>query len=395
MLDWLIIGGGIHGTAISHYLVTRKKVPPDNLRVLDPHTEPLALWKQFTANTGMPYLRSPLVHHLHYDPWSARTFAESRRGQTLADFIALYERPSLAFFNTFSDLTIERYKLTDLRLIGRASGLSRLENGWRVETPDGGIDSQRVILAMGASEQPFYPDWARDFKLSDGAVEHIFDPDFDREKLPQNVTIIGGGISAAQLAITLAESGHQVTLMSRHQLRMAHFDSDPCWVTRLCLADFHAEPDFNKRRAMIKSARNRGSMPPDVLQRLEATIEGGNLRVQFDEVASAQEKKSEITLKTINSEILHTDAVVLATGFTPKRPGGVWLDEAITHYDFPLADDGYPVVDRTLCWSEGIYVTGALAELEIGPVARNIIGARLAAERIGEVTTSHHSFDNI
>jgi hypothetical protein len=39
-------------------------------------------------------------------------------------------------------------------------------------------------------------------------------------------------------------------------------------------------------------------------------------------------------------------------------------------------------VDQSLRWHPGIYVTGALAELEIGPTAMNIIGARLAAERI-------------
>ncbi|MED3910201.1 hypothetical protein P4597_13550 [Peribacillus simplex] len=34
-------------------------------------------------------------------------------------------------------------------------------------------------------------------------------------------------------------------------------------------------------------------------------------------------------------------------------------------------------------WSPGLYdVTGALAELEMGPISRNISGARQAAERI-------------
>jgi hypothetical protein len=40
------------------------------------------------------------------------------------------------------------------------------------------------------------------------------------------------------------------------------------------------------------------------------------------------------------------------------------------------------VVDRTLAWAPGLHVSGALAELEVGPVARNIIGARLASEGV-------------
>jgi hypothetical protein len=35
-----------------------------------------------------------------------------------------------------------------------------------------------------------------------------------------------------------------------------------------------------------------------------------------------------------------------------------------------------------LQWGPGLYVTGALAELEMGPISRNISGARQAAERI-------------
>jgi hypothetical protein len=34
----------------------------------------------------------------------------------------------------------------------------------------------------------------------------------------------------------------------------------------------------------------------------------------------------------------------------------------------------------------GLYVTGALAELELGPVARNIAGARHAGERLAAVS---------
>jgi hypothetical protein len=85
----------------------------------------------------------------------------------------------------------------------------------------------------------------------------------------------------------------------------------------------------------------------------------------------------------LTSETIEADLVVLATGFESARPGGVWLDEVIAALNLPTAECGYPIVDRTLCWGPGLYVTGPLAELEIGPVARNIIGARLAAERIG------------
>ena len=48
-----------------------------------------------------------------------------------------------------------------------------------------------------------------------------------------------------------------------------------------------------------------------------------------------------------------------------------------------LCSCGYPAPDKYLKWGD-VYVAGALVELELGPSARNIAGARLAAERIVE-----------
>ena len=48
----------------------------------------------------------------------------------------------------------------------------------------------------------------------------------------------------------------------------------------------------------------------------------------------------------------------------------------------PCAECGYPVVEPDLRWHPRIYVTGPLAELELGPASRNISGARRAADRI-------------
>jgi hypothetical protein len=43
---------------------------------------------------------------------------------------------------------------------------------------------------------------------------------------------------------------------------------------------------------------------------------------------------------------------------------------------------GFPAPTRSLEWAPGLYVTGALAELELGPTAPNIAGARSAGERL-------------
>ena len=54
----------------------------------------------------------------------------------------------------------------------------------------------------------------------------------------------------------------------------------------------------------------------------------------------------------------------------------------VRDHALPCAVCGYPLVDRHLRWHPRLHVSGPLAELELGPVARNIVGARRAAERI-------------
>lgn len=393
MLDWLIIGGGIQGMTLTLHFTNRLKIPHNRIRVLDPHTEPLALWRQFTANTGMRYLRSPKVHHLHDDPFSITTFAQTKQGKPLADYIPLYQRPSLEFFNAYCDYLIERFNLADLRLIGRAKRLIRAGEYWQVQADQGVLESKNIILAMGTSEQPHYPEWSLPLIAEGTPIQHIFQHDFRRDKLStwDDFVIIGGGISAAQLAISLAK--HQtgtITLLMRHEPRITHFDSDPCWVTNLCLEKFHAEKDYMKRREIIQQARNRGSMPLDVFDALENAVDRGEIQIVVDEVVSAKESNQKVTLSTKANQFL-ADRVILATGFETKRPGGQLVDDLIQRYDLSIAPCGYPIIDETLCWSDGLYVSGALAELEVGPVARNIIGARLSAAKISQSIRKNQS----
>jgi hypothetical protein len=388
MFDWLIVGGGIHGTHLSYYLTYRLGVSVDRVRVLDPSPEPLVLWNTMTRNVGMEYLRSPHVHNLSFDPFSLVTFSRTRDGEPNARFIPTFSRPSLKLFTTHSQQLIERYHLRDMRLVGRAQQLEKIENGWRVSTDDGAIEARRVILAIGATEQPLWTDWALRLRETGSSIYHVFETDFHRDQLPlwSNAVVIGGGITAAQLAMSLAgQQRGTVTLLMRHPIREHSFDSDPCWVTSICLKDFHAENDPNRRREIIKQARHKGSMPADVAKDLRFAVAQGLLRVSIGEVNDARSLDQTHVCLDTSLGVMKSDCVILATGFEAKRPGGAWLDYAVAEYEFPVADCGFPIVDKTLQWHEGLYVTGPLAELEIGPTSRNIIGARLASERLNNV----------
>jgi hypothetical protein len=392
MLDWLIVGGGIHGTYLSFFLTRVKRLPINRVGVLDPYERPLARWDEMTRNTGMTFLRSPHVQSLDHDPWSISTFAKTRAGESLAQYIPLYNRPSLALFRAHSEWLIQRHKLDAMRLCGRAQGLERIGDGWRVDTSKGTIEARRVLLAVGATEQPYWPAWATALREAGAQVNHIYDPGFNRETLPEwsQAVIVGGGITAAQTALAMGrQAPGTVTVLMRHDIRVQPFDTDLCWIRSSCLADFHRLSDYGQRRQMIKQARYRGSLPPDVFDALKQADEQQVVRVRKGEVESAQYDEGKMTLTLAGGAgIIACDRLILATGFDTARPGGEWLNRAIDTYELPLAECGYPIVDQSLRWQDGLFVSGPLAELEVGPVSRNIIGARLAADRIATALAS-------
>jgi hypothetical protein len=80
VLEWLIIGGGIQGTYLSHLFTNHLGISRKHLRVLDPYGEPLAVWRHPTANCGISHLRSPATHNIDLGIMSLHRFIRSRGG---------------------------------------------------------------------------------------------------------------------------------------------------------------------------------------------------------------------------------------------------------------------------------------------------------------------------
>ncbi len=381
--DWLIVGGGIHGTHLALVLRERGGVPAHRLRILDPRERLLARWETCTTACGMRYLRSTAVHHLALDPHDLLRFAQSI-GAEAHHFHGRYQRPSLDIFRAHCQAIIEQHRLNELHLRGRVIGLRRFGAGWQAETEQGSVTARNVLLALSIGEQLRWPDWASAARQAGARVVHLYEADFDRERVTtgQTIAIIGGGISAGHLALTLSANAN-VTLVMRHPIRIAPFDSPPGWMGPKELRCFHAEPDMRKRRAMITSARQPGTMPVELAQALTNAIQRQQLRLLIDEVQEASNATDGKIMLRLREQQLAVDRVILATGFTAERPGHPWLTATIAEAELPVADCGYPIIRPDLQWAPGLYVTGPLAELELGPVARNIIGARHAGERLG------------
>jgi len=386
MLDWLIIGGGIHGTHLSLVLTEQAGVPRDNVRVLDPYPSALSCWDRNTNHVGMQFLRSPQVHHIDLDPMALKRWAETDEGRPYADFRGRYKRPSTALFQRFTHKVIEDNNLDDLRIQGMARGIERDNGGFVIGTGDETLRTKRVVIAIGLSEQPLWPAWARRLRDEGALIQHIFDPAFDRANLPPTgrVVVIGGGITAVQASLALAdERPGDVILVARYPLRLREFDSDPCWLGPKCMDRFLKEDRLDVRRRMIRAGRSPGTVPQDDYDALAARLETGGVVHIVAEVVAAEIQDGRIVLeRTLGVDDIEADAVVLCTGFSGQRPGSPWLDKTINRLNLPCAPCDYPAVNRHLEWSEGLHVMGPLAELELGPTARNIAGARKGAQRI-------------
>ena len=400
MLDWLVVGGGPHGVHAALRLIEDADVPRDAIRILDDEPQLLARWRRTTRNTGMEYLRSPGVHHIDLDPASLQHFASGGGRKVAKPFTRPYSRPALDLFDLHCEDVIERYQLEELHVWGRANRLDLTSAGARVGFEDlagdprsGEIKARKVILAIGAPRDPEWPAWARQALASSaetkgtmptGRMRHVFDPGFELvdDTKDTEIAVIGAGITGSQVALRLARPGRRVTLVSRHALRVQQFDSDPGWQGPKNMSGFERLRDPDERRDRIRAARHRGSMPPEVHQALNRACDNGTIEL----IAGAEIEAARVTGDQVSLELegrrIRADRVLLATGFTSRRPGGSWLDEAVDAFELPCAACGYPIVDRALRWRRHLLVTGPLAELELGPVSRNLSGAQRAGDQI-------------
>lgn len=383
-LDWLIIGGGPHGVHLAARLVGEGGIDAAQLGILDPGARLLERWRAFTTATGMSHLRSPGVHHLDLEPFSLIRSAGDRRGRPPGLLRGHYERPSLDLFNTHCEQVIERFGLAGMHLRCQAERLEPVRDGVEVTTAAGtSIEAGRVVLALGAGGQPEWPAWA---PRGEPRVRHIFDggPNLPRSRQGDEgrFLVVGGGLSAAQVALRLAAEGRAVDLVSRHPFRVHHFDSDPGWLGPKLMPVFRRERNLDGRRRLIQQARNRGSVTPEVHRQLRFAAASGRLEIHRGAVSDLDVESGGVRLQLASGQSIVGTHLYLATGFAAHRPGGLMLDRLIEEFELPCAACGYPVVDASLRWHPRIHVSGPLAELELGPVSRNIAGARRAGDRL-------------
>ena len=400
-INLLIIGGGIQGLTLAGALSTIV----GRVRIIDPHSDWLHEWRRNCAACGMRFLRSPGAHTIDTDFRSLVTFAQRRGGDPEHSFLSPYKRPSLALFMEHAAWTIATRRLDELRLQGRVEHIElhpdRVTVGYRAA--DGTVErlhAEKVMLAVGRAEWPLMPTWARGLP----STAHIYAPEFRRAQLTDSPVIIGGGISAIQLALSIMSAeqpinrsgtpaasapatstglARPVRIITRHTIRTTHFDSDPGYIGPKYLPQFLANRDWAARRREIDRARASGSLSWELMHPLQEALRSGRIALVHGSVERALPNGDRsVELLLDGGQRIRASHIVLATGFAPDWSRAPLIATLARRYRLPIDSHGWPLPDRFLRWGKRLFVCGALAELELGPAAANIVGAHLALRRL-------------
>ena len=414
-VPWLIVGGGIHGVHIATRLLGEGVTT--ELCIVDPEQALLSKWKNRTAATGMDYLRSSVGYHLDLSENSLRKFG---KGATISSSSATlfsndYERPRLDLFNQHCDAIIAGHQLIRRHIQGVVTNLEPRDDHVRVmvsDSEDSKLEyiAEQVVLALG-NDEPLYPDWVTQNLVDTGRARHLLDTNISHShpssSTKSSVAIIGCGLTAVHKALQLAkdETFKQIHLIGRSNIKEKQFDTHQDWMMDQAAAErsiagggfglpkrhqtFRDTSCLIQRRQIIAQERIPGTVTAAVNRGLQYAIRNKQIQWHQAEVSSLSQSTANeaCSLHLSSGTSIEVDRILLATGFG-KRPPSL-----MQKLRLPVSDVcGYPIVDRDLRWGHPrIFVSGALAELELGPSARNIAGARLAAERIVQASRTRHT----
>jgi putative flavoprotein involved in K+ transport len=96
----------------------------------------------------------------------------------------------------------------------RVNRLSRTESGFRLETSDGELRADRVVVATGGYQIPVVPGFAAE--LAPGIRQLHADAYRNPEQLEGTVLVVGAGNSGAEIALEAVRFGHKTWLSGRH-----------------------------------------------------------------------------------------------------------------------------------------------------------------------------------
>ncbi len=383
-MDTAIIGAGPHALTLVTHLLQKRKDMRRRFWVFDASGKWISRWCRHFAALEIPHLRSPAVHHPDPDPYALRRFAESRPHELFPP----YDLPGTQLFQDFCFDLIRRWQLEGSVVKAKVTRIEPISGAkgcrFRLWLEDGqSAIARRVVLATGGGV-PQLPVWVSQIQPPYPQERLCHSDRVDLRELQlsgERVLIVGGGLTGGHLAVGALTRGAKVMLMARRQLQEKLFDADPGWLGPKYLKGFWAEPDWERRWDLIETARNGGSLTPAMLTQLRRYQQQLAILPEC-QVASAQWLGNRWRVICSDGAEWECDRIWLATGTRLDVTAEPLLADILEAYPAQIVK-GLPVLDGHLRWPGcEAFLTGPLAALQVGPVARNLSGARMASERI-------------
>jgi hypothetical protein len=314
--------------------------------------------------------------------------------------VGLYNLPSNSLFYDFClDLST---KLPHDFIKGKVESVDPTSDGssYTITTSDQLLRARQIVLALGAAGGPHIPTpFTCTFDAHKSVLHTTQCHRLEEITAEDVVLVIGGGLSAAQAALLAVSKGAKETILcSRRPLTTRQFDVPLNWVNprtnRGCRYNFFGLPDEEKPE-WVNQVRGGGSIPKDYMDRLRAAETAGQLKIVVEKVKCCDEAHEGcLCVHLGDGRIVHATRVVLATGSKLHGVSSSLCNELADQFSLPMAG-GFPVLSDGLKWgSQNFYVTGALALLQLGPDASNLMGARrgaqLCATELGTHDDLHH-----
>jgi cation diffusion facilitator CzcD-associated flavoprotein CzcO len=377
-----IVGAGPYGLSIAAHF---RAAGIESLVI----GQPMASWRN----------NMPLGMILRSEPF-ASNLSDPQRLYTLERFFAsrgMAYRPighplSIADFLEYAWWFQQqtRIEVADATLID----LRQADNGFELALADGGVIwARRVILATG-----FLP-FRRIPSVLDGLPSELMSHSSAHRDLAQfagkDVTIVGCGQSALELAVMLHEQGVNVRLLARAD--RVEWGSDPdlsrSLLRRLCHPDAGLGPGWRSVivselpkifwRLPLQTRRDyvARSWGPAGAWWLEERARDRFPLLTSHTIAHAVERAGKLVLAVQNRKktvTVETDHVIAATGYRVDLDRIQYLSAGLRATIKTY--DGVPILDRALQSSAaGLHFVGAASAQSFGPVMRFVYGAKHAA----------------
>jgi hypothetical protein len=349
----VIVGAGPHGLTAAMYLIEAGMRAGD-LTIVDPSGEWMATWRSCFTQLGIAHLRSPAVHHPHPHPYALIDFASA--GSRRSELVDRYGLPTTSLFHDFCTSLVTESGLADRVIADRVIGL---HDDGLIELSSGSVlPADHIVWASNPSVANVVDEAA----IPSGA--HVTEWDHVVGSIDGgSVAVVGGGLTAAHLVDRALRGGTHVEWVTRRPVQVRDFDTDPGWLGPKEMSAFVSLTDMRARRRAVVEARDGGSVPAWMMRRL-----------------AAHERKGRLC-RRLGAIPRHVDAVWLALGTKPTVAADPALARWCAAHGIDTIDD-IPVIDETLMLGARVQVLGRLAQLQLGPTAGNLAGARRGAEAV-------------